>query len=441
MPTARFRIGYPYDNPDQEKIKDSVVVLKKSEYRFFRCVYCKEEKYTLPEKDAGPKILQDYTENGLVGELIESDDNRQSIAREGKIHGEGKSMQLALVLAACAVYGNSSTDAPLLLFSAAVGLPTAAEPFIDAVVKTYAIEKEIESCLIHKYKAAQMAKAYALVLPDRDAKILAKALNEECQTLDKIHHENEEQYAKPMIVGISATSLPDLAEQIGISRHYFFDSRHIDNYPKPEAVNQIMEENKPISQNEIKSARSLKVEFVPNKSFDSLPDEKAANQVMEENKPADQNEIKIAQSMKVKPIPKKRSKLYFISIFLLIFIFLVFSLYQFFLKPTLLLSYKEEIAKMDSRLELLYNLMGLERTLISFASNLEDQIQALWHDIVRFQKILGTESLRKDWQSKAVPTEDEISQGKYKAMLPKDTGQAISMLEQRLCELYHVMGL
>ena len=55
-----------------------------------------------------------------------------------------------------------------------------------------------------------MAKAYALVLPDRDAQILAKALNAEYHTLDKIHYENVVQYTKPMIVGVSEASLPNL---------------------------------------------------------------------------------------------------------------------------------------------------------------------------------------------------------------------------------------
>ncbi len=400
MQTARFRIGYPYDNPDPEKIKDSVVVLKKSEYRGFRCVYCKKEKYTLPEKDAGPKILQGYTGDGLVGELIESDDNRRSIAREGKIHGEGKSMQLALVLAACAVYGQEPIDQlPLLLFSAAIALPPS-EPFLDATIKTYARTEEMLPCLIHKYHAAQMAKAYALVLPYRDAKILANAL--QCQTLDKIHDENLGQNASPMIVGISEIALPDLAKQIGISPRYFIDPRN------------------PI-----------------------LPAEKNETSVVEENPPGS-NEIPIPQQIKSDSIPKRPGKRYSVLICALAFLFGIFSLYHFFLKPILLSPYQEKIAQMDSRLERLYTSLGrlgLKRTSLFPSSSLEDDVQKLWHDVVQYQQALGTQALRKDWQKQGIPTEEEIKQGKYKNMLPQDPTLALPILEQGIRDLYQVMGL
>lgn len=227
---TKFRIGYPYATSKPAKTRKSVVILKPTNaYTGFSAVRFQNDIYSLPATDPGPYVLNGY-QKGIEGELVQSDDpSKQSIAKENKkLHGQGRSSQLAIVLAACAIYDNKrqvATLQPLLLFSAAISRPSGAKPFLDATIETYCDEELVSKCLKSKYKAAKMAKAQALILPTRDAKILAESLNKKVYKLDKISKLDSLNDKKTIIIGVTATSLPALAKQIGISEYNYTSRR------------------------------------------------------------------------------------------------------------------------------------------------------------------------------------------------------------------------
>ncbi len=231
MTYTKCRVGFPYDSSKPNKVKESVVVLSPYTDTGFTYVFKGDNKYSILHDQQTNCLISPYRNNGLLGILIESNDERESIAKEGEIHGRGTSMQLAVVLALVAKYNNEKIDnLPLILFSGAINYPPV-KPFLNATIETYEDDIELlEKSLINKYKAAKMAKAYALVMPNRDAKILSNALKEECKTIDDINFANFQENDKPMIIGISTFSLPDLATKIGINPYYFIQFPYYKKY-------------------------------------------------------------------------------------------------------------------------------------------------------------------------------------------------------------------
>ncbi|BBM84555.1 hypothetical protein [Candidatus Uabimicrobium amorphum] len=217
---ANCRIGYPYASSDRKIKKDSIVILKASDYRGFTTVTSNKFSYQIPTTDEGPNVLVGF-KKGVVGKLIESKDERQSIAKNGEIRGEGKSSQLAIVLACCAVYEGSTDRLPIILFSAAIDIPAGAKPFIGATINSYCTEAYVKDSLIHKYEAACMVGAVALVLCMRDAKILTQLVGKEITEIDLLSSLLCRNTKEPAIVGVGKKSLPDLASKIGINKYHY----------------------------------------------------------------------------------------------------------------------------------------------------------------------------------------------------------------------------
>lgn len=220
---ARARIGYPYAVSDPCEEREAVVILQPHHYPGFSCVYKNEQKCQLVASDPGPQILNHIVRKGVCGYLIEPDDKRESIAVNGRITGQGTSMQLALVLAVFAKYDREWSSLPLILCSAAIESPAGARDFIDATIETYCRDEEVLIGLIRKYSAAKMAKAAALVLPDRDAKILCNEIGKHCYSLSELTHILLEKHSCncPKIIGVKQQQLPQLAKNLGIRcSHY-----------------------------------------------------------------------------------------------------------------------------------------------------------------------------------------------------------------------------
>ncbi|WP_372365514.1 hypothetical protein [Candidatus Uabimicrobium sp. HlEnr_7] len=213
-----IQIGYPYAASNFETTKDSVVILQPTKYCGFHSVVVNGVEHKLSVTDAGPKILNRVVDRGVVGTLIESPDERRSIAQHGQIIGQGTSMQLAIALS---VFTKKICDGPIILFSGAIELPTGAPPFVDAQIRTYCSSKIAEQGLVAKYRAAKMAKAHALVLPQRDAKIISSALNIEYQPLKYLSVAIKENRLSPAIIGVKSNELPTMANLLGISSFYY----------------------------------------------------------------------------------------------------------------------------------------------------------------------------------------------------------------------------
>ncbi|WP_372364932.1 HEAT repeat domain-containing protein [Candidatus Uabimicrobium sp. HlEnr_7] len=220
----KVRIGYPYANSDPQTIREAVVVLSANKYRGFKHVHSDNNVYKLVESDEGPAILN-RSSKGVKGELLETDDNRKSIVRRGYVIGQGKSMQLALVLAAFSKAPVDSSQ-PLILFSAAIECPEGAPSFIDSKIATYAREHTIANSLQSKYQAATFAKSTALVLPIRDAKILGNCLNKQWKQLCHLSEVIQRGGEEPQIIGVEEHDLPTLAKMLGISPYHYKQPSH-----------------------------------------------------------------------------------------------------------------------------------------------------------------------------------------------------------------------
>ncbi|WP_372370286.1 hypothetical protein [Candidatus Uabimicrobium sp. HlEnr_7] len=224
---TKFRIGYPYASVDPEEEREAVVVLYPHRYSGFDTVIKEQRECKLVATDLGPRILSKLSSRGVVGNLIEAQDERDSIVQQDRVIGQGTSMQLALILAVFAKYQTQSSDLPLLLFSAAINNPKGAPPFIDAKIETYCLPEEVLVCLISKYKSAQMAKAQALVLPKRDARILAAALGKKSYGIDQLKKIKTKNI--PLIVEVESDALPQLAKIIGVSPYHYHDRKSLKN--------------------------------------------------------------------------------------------------------------------------------------------------------------------------------------------------------------------
>lgn len=218
------RIGYPYACSTPQDVREAVVILSPSDYPGFSDVVVGNEKYQIVETDTAAHIL-DSLPRGVYGKLMEAQDNRKSIARRGRIIGQGSSMQLALVLA---VFSKRvSGEAPLVLCSAAVDHPRGAPKFVDAVVKTYCSEEVAKESLLRKYEAAVFSQAVALVLPKRDAEILAQCLQQENFPLAALQQKISTAQDSPAIVGLEENQLPQLAKIIGINPYHYQRKKHV----------------------------------------------------------------------------------------------------------------------------------------------------------------------------------------------------------------------
>lgn len=220
---TKYQIGYPYVSQKPEIIKDSVVLLiPETEYvQGFQYVM-KDGQYYAHPIDNGPKVLENFSK-GVVGRLIEEENpKKESIARGGMISGEGISMQLALILAACSQYNSDDERErlPLILFSAAIERHKNASPFLDSVITTYCNEVDARKYLPLKYRAAKMAKAIAFIIPQRDAEILAQELQTTYYRIDQLNS-IESSIDSPVIVGVKKDDLVKIAENIGVSNFYF----------------------------------------------------------------------------------------------------------------------------------------------------------------------------------------------------------------------------
>ncbi|RME76570.1 MAG: DUF1929 domain-containing protein [Planctomycetota bacterium] len=223
--STKFQIGYPYAPSDPSRVRASVVILKPSFYKGFRRIFYGNHIYRLPLTCRGPEILEEL-DKGVEGELLESKEvEKESIAKQGQIIGGGTSMQLALALAVYAEY-ESEVDRkrlPLLLFSGAIQKPPGLPPFLESQIMPYGEEDEVGPSLVEKFKAAQMSRAFGLVLPKRDAQILSSLVGKKVEDLEILDTKNHSE--TPYIIGVSSHSLPLIAEKIGISPYYYKKSR------------------------------------------------------------------------------------------------------------------------------------------------------------------------------------------------------------------------
>lgn len=228
---VNFQLGFPYAR-EESIYRNSIVLLRSSKYRGFREIENQKdsETYHLQSKK-GSSILDGFEHGGVVGTLFESE-NGKSIARDGEIHGDGSSMQLALVLAACSKdrYVDPSKEKPFILFSAKIIKPSGSPNFIDAKITTYCTDEEARESILSKYEAAVELGAKALVVPKRDATILGKLKNKKFFGIDKIkkiREDDEETY----IISAKENELPDLAKILGISPYYFKEKNRGINNP------------------------------------------------------------------------------------------------------------------------------------------------------------------------------------------------------------------
>ena len=174
---------------------------------------------------------------GVEGRLIESDkSNCKSIATDGRISEAGHSNQLAIALAACAIYQNRNeiNKRPLLLFSAAVHKSTRHNFFINSKIINYINPnyqlnhlEEVRGQIVQKYKAAVMAKARALFVPVEHAQMISDSHDPETpdnwyplsefQNFDCLLKEQE----KPLVIGLDSEDLPKLANLLELDTEYF----------------------------------------------------------------------------------------------------------------------------------------------------------------------------------------------------------------------------
>jgi hypothetical protein len=216
-----YRIGFPYAKPS-EAYKEAWVDLSPSHVVGFREVYFENERFALAPEDIGPKILDRLDSRGCTGRLWQWGEGREIIdRRSGRLTAQGRSMQLALVLATFAEDA-TRTNAPLLLCSAAIDHPFGHPPFQGARIIPYADADHVRQDLLGKFLCAQRAGAIALALPHRDALLLQEALLQQGQDLPLL---KLDQWRKPpqelSLLALMEGDLPQLASLLGCASQNF----------------------------------------------------------------------------------------------------------------------------------------------------------------------------------------------------------------------------
>jgi hypothetical protein len=217
-----WRIGFPYSRPSQD-YKGAWVELTPSSHPGFREVISAGERFRIPQEDAGPRILDRLEGKGCVGLLHQWGEGQEILDRRGgTVCGQGRSMQLALILSSVGEV-ESPSEAPLVLISAAVDHPFGAPPFMGARAVPYAEASRLEGDLVDKYETAVQAGASTLVLPKRDANLLVRVLGEKSVATVKVKRlvDLEEYPSSPLIIGMESDEVGELAVQLGVPHTRF----------------------------------------------------------------------------------------------------------------------------------------------------------------------------------------------------------------------------
>ena len=219
MAGALYRIGFPFAKPSEDH-QEAWVELAPSHMAGFREVYHEEQRYALAPEDVGPKILDRLEGRGCVGLLHQWGEGKGILDhRSGRLLGQGRSMQLALVLA---VFADPQGDAPLMLCSGAIDHPFGHPPFQGARIMPYADGKIVEADLLAKFRCAQCAGAVALALPMRDAMILKEALSQNGETVSVLKAEQLKSPPQSLsLVALSDGDLAKFASVMGIANGHF----------------------------------------------------------------------------------------------------------------------------------------------------------------------------------------------------------------------------
>ena len=217
----RYRIGFPYAKPSDD-YKEAWVELSPQHVAGFREVIFEHERFSLAPEDIGPKILDRCDTKGCTGCLRQWGSGREILdRRSGRLTAQGRSMQLALVLAAFADTVPPG-NAPLLLCSGAIDHPFGHPPFQGARITPYADPEHVLQDLVGKFRCAQRAGATALALPQRDATLLQRTLLQQGEnvTLLKL-----DQWHQPLLelslISLAEGDLPQLASTLGCARQHF----------------------------------------------------------------------------------------------------------------------------------------------------------------------------------------------------------------------------